>query len=76
MMQPKSLKDDYLSEAAAAKFLGIRPSTLTTWRWRGKGPRFTKFARRVYYSRASLESWLKACEVTPVRAEERAMAAR
>jgi hypothetical protein len=58
----------YVSEAEAARLLDLKPITLRTWRRQGKGPPFTKYARRVFYAADSISAWLQSLERKPVRA--------
>ncbi len=39
--------------------------TLATWRWQGRGPRYTKFGHRILYLGADLNTWLDARVVEP-----------
>ena len=48
-----------LSETEAASFLGIRPSTLAAWRYRGTGPVFRKIGRLCRYLQADLETYVE-----------------
>ena len=41
------------------------PGTLATWRWQGRGPRYTKFGHRILYLGADLNAWLDARVVEP-----------
>ncbi|MEQ8246195.1 MAG: helix-turn-helix domain-containing protein [Alphaproteobacteria bacterium] len=49
-----AIVDRYLTEREAAQFLGLEPSTLKAWRWRGEGPSYAKFGRAVRYSQSTL----------------------
>jgi hypothetical protein len=42
----------------AAKYLGLTTGWLAKLRMRGGGPKFVKMARRVFYRRADLDSWV------------------
>ena len=47
--------------------------TLATWRWAGRGPRYTKFGHRILYRGSDLNSWLDERLVQPMtspRAED------
>lgn len=37
----------------------IKPSTLATWRSRGKGPKYVKKFGRVYYKQTELDEFVK-----------------
>ena len=56
-----------LSQVQAARFLGLRPRTLATWRHLGKGPRYVKIGGRVAYWQSDLEQWLRGRTVDPAR---------
>ena len=42
---------------SAADRLGLRPSTLTQWRWLGKGPRYRKLGAAVRYHVDDIDAW-------------------
>ena len=45
--------------------------TLATWRWQGRGPRYTKYGNRVLYRGGDLNAWLDSRVVDPAgRAHE------
>lgn len=50
--------DNLLTEDQVCKKLGIKLSTLRTWRCRGKGPRGIKTGRRVVYRPDSVQAYL------------------
>ena len=52
--------DKLLDTNAAASVLGVRPGTLSTWRWRGCGPTYRKVGGLVKYAMQDLEAWLTA----------------
>lgn len=51
---------------AAAEVLGLRPGTLEVWRSYGRGPRFRKIGRKVFYEVDDLETFanLRVIETT------------
>ncbi|SKU67120.1 Helix-turn-helix domain [Mycobacteroides abscessus subsp. abscessus] len=56
-----SPKPDIITSAEAAAMLGVSPSTLATYRYRGTSPKFTKVGHRtVVYSRADVLAYIKA----------------
>lgn len=59
-------KDEHvlLPEIAAARILTVQPSTLTSWRFAGKGPTIIKVGRAVRYKKIDLEKWLAERTVT------------
>lgn len=50
-----------ISNAQAASLLGISPNTLKFWRYKGRGPKFVKFANSpqagVAYEEADVIAW-------------------
>lgn len=58
-MEDKQFREKgFLNTFEAAEMLGVRPATVRTWRSLGKGPRFYKFNRAVFYKAEDLEAWL------------------
>lgn len=54
----------FLTEAAAAEYLGLSPATLARWRSSGgRGPSFRKFGGAVRYARTDLETYAAGAEV-------------
>lgn len=41
-------------------YLGVPETTLSQWRWRGTGPRWSKVGRHVRYRWSDVEEWLDA----------------
>lgn len=48
-----------------ATYLGIPERTLEQWRWKHKGPRWSKVGRYVRYRWADVEKWLDTQANTP-----------
>ena len=48
-----------LTADAAARLLGLAPSTLAKLRLSGNGPIYCKLGRRVVYRRDDLDAWLE-----------------
>ena len=44
----------------AERYEGISVLTLQDWRYKGKGPRYFKAGKRVYYRESEVEAWEKA----------------
>jgi hypothetical protein len=65
---------ELLADKAAAKELRQKPSTLASWRATGRGPRYYKIGRSVFYAPADLREWLVAQRQTPRSRAERASA--
>jgi len=60
------VEDDPLeSDKRSAKTLGVLTGTLAAWRCQGRGPRYVKVGRKVYYRRSALTEWLRAQERDP-----------
>ena len=47
-----------VSPEEAADRLGVRPSTLANWRWKGGGPRYLRVGGRIRYRLCDLADWL------------------
>jgi predicted DNA-binding transcriptional regulator AlpA len=56
---PSGLKD-LIDESALAARLGVSRSTLQSWRYSGRGPRFVKLGRMVRYRVADIDAYLSA----------------
>jgi hypothetical protein len=61
-----------LTEAEAAEYLSLQPTSLRRWRLLGKGPRFCRIgSRAIRYPMESLEAFLAECiATTPVQGKE------
>jgi DNA-binding transcriptional MerR regulator len=57
-------------ESAAAKELGLSPTTLRIWRQRDKGPPYFKLGDRVLYATEDLTRWLMTKRIVPGRTQE------
>jgi len=51
---------DYIKNTHGPKF---SRGTFEVWRCQGRGPRFVRFGRRVYYRKLDLDAFIKAGEV-------------
>lgn len=59
--------ENVLTEAKAARYLGISGAALRLWRSEGKGPRYFKAGEKlVRYRRTDLDSWIEARLSVPV----------
>jgi predicted DNA-binding transcriptional regulator AlpA len=56
--------DRLLDKSEAAAILGVKPSTMSAWISRAKGPRYCKIGSKVYYRRAWLESFVEKNSIT------------
>jgi hypothetical protein len=64
-----------LTQEQAAEIIGVKPSTLGSWRHFGRGPRYLKIGRCCFYRRADIETWPDAQAVVPIPKTERTTAA-
>jgi len=69
-------KDRLTPEELASKW-NISESTLSQWRWTGKGPKFVKIARQITYKIKEIEAFedKKTRESTTLTIEEKGFAA-
>jgi len=51
---------DLIDEPALATRLGVSRSTLQSWRYAGRGPRFIKLGRMIRYRNADVDAYLRA----------------
>jgi predicted DNA-binding transcriptional regulator AlpA len=51
---------ELIDEATLASRLGVSRSTLQSWRYTGRGPRFIKLGRMVRYRNADIDAYLRA----------------
>lgn len=58
-------EDTLYTNSEAAKICRVSESTLVCWRCAGKGPRFLKMGRAVYYRESAIREWMKAQEIDP-----------
>lgn len=56
-----------LTEAQAAERLNLRRKTLQTWRYSGRGPRFTKLGGAIRYPEEDLEAFIAENMIEPTR---------
>jgi predicted DNA-binding transcriptional regulator AlpA len=54
------------TQEQAAAFLGVKPTTLATWRHQGRGPRYIKIGRSCFYFDSDIDAWLNEQAVVPV----------
>jgi hypothetical protein len=57
--------DPLLSNEDTAGICRVTPQTLAAWRSRGRGPRYLKIGRGVFYRESAIAAWLKAQEREP-----------
>jgi excisionase family DNA binding protein len=51
---------DLIDEPALATRLGVSRSTLQSWRYAGRGPRFIKLGRMIRYRNSDVDAYLRA----------------
>jgi predicted DNA-binding transcriptional regulator AlpA len=51
---------DLVDEARLAARLGVSRSTLQSWRYAGRGPRYLKIGRFIRYRNADVDAYLRA----------------
>lgn len=54
------ITSDLVDEVTLAARLGVSRSTLQSWRYTGRGPRYLKVGRLVRYRNADIEAFLRA----------------
>lgn len=59
-----------LSQEEAARVVGVKATTLNTWRHQGKGPKFLKLGRSCFYRPGDIETWLDEQCVVPIPKED------
>jgi excisionase family DNA binding protein len=59
-LDASSIGSDLIDEVALAVRLGVSRSTLQSWRYAGRGPRFIKLGRLVRYRNADVDAFLQA----------------
>lgn len=58
--------NDIDTPAATAAYLGDIPeATLTAWRYRGIGPKYSKVGRHIRYRKVDVDRWLETRSVSP-----------
>lgn len=61
--------DEIMTPEQAAKYLGLKPTTLGRWRWEGKGPKYAKMGEskfaHVRYRKSFLDDFLSKSEIHP-----------
>lgn len=55
-----SIGTDLTDEVTLAVRLGVSRSTLQSWRYAGRGPRFIKLGRLIRYRNADVDAYLQA----------------
>jgi hypothetical protein len=59
--------DPLISSEQTAGILHVGAQSLATWRCKGRGPRFVKIGRAVFYRESAIKNWLKGQERDPAQ---------
>ena len=59
-LEVSAIGTDLIDEVSLAVRLGVSRSTLQSWRYAGRGPRFIKLGRLVRYRNADVDAYLHA----------------
>jgi predicted site-specific integrase-resolvase len=62
------------TQEEAARIIGVKPTTLSMWRHKGKGPIYIKVGRSCFYRESDIERWLDAQAVIPIPKTEQSAA--
>jgi predicted DNA-binding transcriptional regulator AlpA len=54
-----------LTEEQVARILCVAPTTPGYWRGAGRGPRFVKIGKRVFYHQSDVDAWIDQQTRTP-----------
>ena len=54
----KKPSERYLTTKEAAEYMSVHPNTLTKWRQRGEGPKFSRAGRSIRYKPQEIERYL------------------
>jgi predicted site-specific integrase-resolvase len=54
----------------AERYHGITTATLTDWRYKGKGPRFFRAGKRVFYRESAVAEWEASAEAEETAARQ------
>lgn len=54
----ENLPDRLMTAVEVADAIGIKAGTLGNWRTKGRGPRFMKIGRGIYYDPSDIREWL------------------
>lgn len=65
------MEQDNFDTQSAAKYLkslglAFRPGTLEVWRCKGRGPKYKRVARKVFYERSALDEFARGHTVETV----------
>jgi predicted site-specific integrase-resolvase len=54
-----------LNDVEAARYMGVSPHTLRSWRRNGKGPKYIRIEGRILYLQSDLDAYLMEHRVDP-----------
>lgn len=54
-----------LTSLDLAQVLGVQPTTVNWWRWKGVGPRYVRVGRTIRYRPGDIEKFMKEREIDP-----------
>lgn len=57
---PVDIHGELVDEVALSQRLGVSRSTLQSWRYTGRGPRYLKIGRLIRYRNVDVETFLRA----------------
>lgn len=49
--------EPHYTAAELAKLYNVTEATLTTWRYKRKGPKWFRAGKRIFYRRVDVEAW-------------------
>ena len=58
-ISPELQERGYKTEKQTSDLLGVAPLTLKAWRVSGKGPRYFKIGRWIFYRQDDLDAWIE-----------------
>lgn len=64
---PDEARTNLATPAEVAEFLGVPELTLTQWRYRKTGPRYSRVGKYVRYRWSDIETWLEQRTIRPAR---------
>jgi len=60
------MDQDLKTQEETARYLGLKPTTLSAWRSQGRGPKYHKIGRSCFYRMIDVDQWLDAQAVVPI----------
>lgn len=56
---------DIDTPGGTAEYLDVPEATLTAWRYRGVGPKYSRVGKHVRYRKPDVDAWLESQSVSP-----------